>query len=74
MAAIGYASVLAGSSFSMFIFGTAWVWDISSVKDFGKRMKEYLGGAENQEKISQLKVDEETLKVQEGLTNIIEGK
>ncbi|GMM33089.1 Aim11 protein [Saccharomycopsis crataegensis] len=73
MAAIGYASLLSTSAFGMFIFGTAWVMDISSAKDFGQRMKKFLGGQENQEKIKGMKTDEDTLKVQEGLSSLLEG-
>lgn len=71
--AIGYATLLATSSFSMFIFGGAWVWDITNVQDFGVRLKTWLGGAENQAKISSMKVDEDSQQLESDLSNLLAG-
>lgn len=73
-AAVANGSLLCGSVSSMTIFGTCWVMDVSNFKEFGWRMKSWLGGDEKEKQLSQAPMDEESSTVQDSLIDIIEGK
>lgn len=74
LAAIGYGTLLSTTAFSMFIFGAAWVGDISSIKEFGRKMGDFFGGTENQKKVLAMGEDEESLKVQQELGKLVGEK
>ncbi|KAK6205315.1 uncharacterized protein RJT21DRAFT_117785 [Scheffersomyces amazonensis] len=72
--AVGTGTLLCGSVSSMIIFGTAWIMDVSSFKEFGWRMKLVMGGHDNEVKLSQIPLDEESAYIQDGLNDLLEGK
>ncbi|ODV82550.1 hypothetical protein CANARDRAFT_125914 [[Candida] arabinofermentans NRRL YB-2248] len=73
LSAVTHASLLATSSLAMFTTGAFWYFDISSVSEFGIRMKRYMGGAEAEEELSKMPIDQETLDLQNMLTDLISG-
>lgn len=72
--AVGTGTMLCGSVSSMVIFGTCWIMDVSSFKEFGWRMKGLMGGYEKQKELAQMPMDEESALIQDGLNDILEGK
>lgn len=72
--AVGTGTMLCGSVSSMMIFGTCWIMDVSSFKEFGWRMKSLMGGYEKQKELAKLPMDEESALIQDGLNDILEGK
>lgn len=72
--AVTHASFLATSSFAMAITGVWWTCDISNMKEFGFKIKRLLGGDINEQKISDLPLDEESVSVQDAINSFLEGK
>lgn len=72
-AAVGNGTMLCGSVSSMLIFGTCWVIDVSSFKEFGWKMKSLMGGTASEEKLSKLPMDEDSAYIQDGLNDILDG-
>jgi len=72
--AVGTGTLLCGSVSSMIIFGTCWIMDVSSFKEFGWRMKNMMGGYEKQKELAKVPMDEESSLIQDGLNDILEGK
>lgn len=72
--AVGTGTLLAGSGTSMVVFGTCWVLDISSFKEFGWKMRRMMGGEESLKKLSKEPMDEESKTIQDGLNDLISGK
>lgn len=72
--AVGTGTVLCCSVSSMIIFGTCWMMDVSTFKEFGWRMKTVMGGYEKQKQLAQIPLDEESEIIQNGLNDILEGK
>lgn len=73
-AAVGTGTLLATSVTSMIVFGTCWVLDISSFKEFGWKMKRALGGEESLKKLSKQPMDEESKTIQDGLNDLLSGR
>lgn len=73
-AAVGTGTMLCGSVSSMLIFGTCWVMDVSSFKEFGWRMKGLMGGTVSEEKLAKLPMDADSAYIQDGLNDILDGK
>lgn len=72
--AVGTGTLLCGSVSSMVIFGSCWIMDVSTFKEFGWRMKTIMGGYEREKELSKLPMDEESSMIQDGLNDILEGK
>lgn len=72
--AVGTGTMLCASVSSMLIFGTCWVLDISSFKEFGWRMKSAMGGVSSQLKLADMPMDDESASIQDGLNDILDGK
>lgn len=72
--AVGTGTLLCGSVSSMVIFGSCWIMDVSSFREFGWKMKTLMGGYERQRELSKLPMDEESTMIQDGLNDILEGK
>lgn len=58
----------------MIAFGTCWIVDVSSFKEFGWRMRRLMGGYENEKLLAQVPMDEESQVIQDGLNDLLEGK
>lgn len=74
IAAIAFSSVLATSSFAMAVTGVAWTWDVSTVKEFTYKLKKKLGGEEKEKEISQSKLDDESVTLQDAINAFINGE
>lgn len=72
--AVGMGTALCASVSSMVVFGTCWIMDVSNFREFGWRMKAYLGGDKKEKALSEMKMDAETLLIQDGLNDILDGK
>ncbi|KAI5953328.1 AIM11 [Candida jiufengensis] len=72
--AVGAGTLACGSISGMFMFGIAWILDVSNFKEFGYRMKGIMGGNENLKKLSEMEMDEESRSVQDGLNDLLDGK
>lgn len=72
--AVGTGTLLCGSVSSMVIFGTCWILDISTFKEFGFKMRAKLGGYEKLKKLAETPMDEESAMVQDSLNDILEGR
>ena len=72
--AIGAGTMACGSITGMIVMGTAWILDVSSLKEFGYRMKGMMGGYEKEKALSEKEVDEETKMLQDGLNDLLDGK
>ncbi|KAK6464302.1 altered inheritance of mitochondria protein 11 [Scheffersomyces coipomensis] len=72
--AVGTGTLLCGSVSSMIIFGSAWIIDVSNLKEFNWRMKLLLGGHQKEVELSKLPLDEESAYIQDSLNDILEGK
>lgn len=72
--AVGTGTILCGSVSSMVIFGSCWILDVSSFKEFGWRMKGLMGGYEKEKELAQQPMDEESAYIQNSLNDILEGK
>ncbi|ODQ62959.1 hypothetical protein WICANDRAFT_25621 [Wickerhamomyces anomalus NRRL Y-366-8] len=74
ISAIAYSSVLATSSFAMAIAGVSWTWDVSTVKEFTYKLKTKLGGDEKEKELSEAKLDEESLSLQDAINSFLNGE
>lgn len=72
--AVGTGTMLCGSVSSMIIFGTCWIIDVSTFKEFGWKMKSIMGGYDKQKELSQIPMDDESSYIQDGLNDILDGK
>ncbi|KAI5959584.1 AIM11 [Candida pseudojiufengensis] len=72
--AVGAGTLACGSISGMFIFGLAWILDVSNFKEFGYRMKSIMGGYENLQKLNEMEMDEESKLIQDGLNDLLDGK
>ena len=74
MVAVGAGTLACGSISGMLMFGTAWILDVSNLKEFGYRMKALMGGDVKEKELSEMKMDDETRALQDGLNDLLEGK
>jgi hypothetical protein len=74
MLAVTHATCLATSGFAMAITGVCWTWDVSNAREFGFKLKKFLGGDVNEQKISETPLDEESLTVQDAINRIMNGE
>lgn len=74
MLAVTHATCLATSGFAMAITGISWTWDVSNAKEFGFKLKRFLGGDVNEQKLSEAPMDEESLTVQDAINRIMNGE
>lgn len=72
--AVGTGTMLCGTVLSMIAFGTCWIMDVSTLREFGWRMKAVLGGNENLRQLAQMSMDDESKSIQDGLNDLLEGK
>ncbi|KAI3406475.1 AIM11 [Candida oxycetoniae] len=72
--AVGAGTLACGTISGMMIFGLAWILDVSSLKEFGYRMKELMGGDVKERELSEMSIDEDVRSLQDGLNDLIEGK
>lgn len=72
--AVGTGTMLCASVSSMIAFGTCWVMDVSSFREFGWRMKSLLGGTEQEQKLAQMPMDDDTAYIQDGINDLLDGK
>lgn len=72
--AVGTGTMLCASVSSMFIFGTCWIVDVSSFKEFGWRMKALMGGDKKEQEVAAAPMDEESAYIQDTLNDILDGK
>lgn len=72
--AVGTGTMLCASVSSMITFGTCWILDVSSFKEFGWRMKLVLGGGEQEQRLSQMPMDDDTAYIQDGINDLLDGK
>ncbi|KAK6455763.1 altered inheritance of mitochondria protein 11 [Scheffersomyces xylosifermentans] len=72
--AVGTGTILCGSVSSMVIFGSCWILDVSTFKEFGWKMKALMGGYDKERELSQIPMDEESALIQDSLNDILEGK
>lgn len=74
LSAITHSSLLAFSTMAMAVTGTLWSFDTSNGQELGFRLKKWLGGLENEEKLSKEPIDEDSKAVQSTLSRILGGK
>jgi hypothetical protein len=72
--AVGTGTLLCGTVSSMAIFGTCWIMDVSSFREFGWRMKQVMGGYDRQRELAAQPMDEESEQIQEALNDLLLGK
>lgn len=72
--AVGTGTMLCASVSSMLIFGTCWVTDVLSFKEFGWRMKALMGGDKKEKEVAAAPMDEESAYIQDTLNDILDGK
>lgn len=72
--AVGTGTLLCASVSSMTIFGTCWIMDISSFKEFGWRMKAVMGGTLKEQELAKMEMDEDTAAIQDGINDILDGR
>lgn len=72
--AVGTGTMLCASVSSMLTFGTCWILDVSSFREFGWRMKALMGGSEQEQKLAEMPMDDDTAYIQDGLNDILDGK
>ncbi|QBM88122.1 hypothetical protein METSCH_C00850 [Metschnikowia aff. pulcherrima] len=72
--AVGTGTMLCGTVSSMIAFGTCWVMDVLSLAEFGWRMKAVLGGHSKEQELAKMAMDLETMQIQNGLNDLLEGK
>lgn len=72
--AVGTGTILAVSVTSMMIFGTCWIIDVSSFKEFGWKMNQLMGGDKKLAKLALEPMDEESALVQDSLNDFLDGK
>ncbi len=65
---------MATSSFAMAIAGVSWTWDVSTVKEFTYKLKTKLGGDEKEKELSEAKLDEESLSLQDAINSFLNGE
>lgn len=58
----------------MAVTGVSWTWDVSTVKEFTYKLKKKLGGEEKEKEISQSKLDDESLTLQDAISAFINGE
>ncbi|OBA22701.1 altered inheritance of mitochondria protein 11 [Metschnikowia bicuspidata var. bicuspidata NRRL YB-4993] len=71
--AVGTGTMLCGSVLSMIAFGACWVMDVSTLPEFGWRMKSLLGGYKSQQELEQVAIDEESKTIEDGINDLLEG-
>lgn len=74
MLAVAHASGLALSGFAMGITGLCWSWDVSTPREFGFKLKKFLGGDVAEQAIVDLPLDEESSSVQDVINKILNGE
>lgn len=72
--AVGTGTLLATSVTSMFMFGTCWIIDVSSFKEFGWRMAKLTGQDERMRQLALQPLDDESAFIQDGINDILDGK
>ncbi|GEQ71315.1 hypothetical protein JCM33374_g4997 [Metschnikowia sp. JCM 33374] len=72
--AVGTGTMLCGSVASMVVFGTCWIMDVSSLPEFGWRMKSVLGGYKKEQELASMAIDDESMSIQDGLNDLLDGK
>ncbi|CAR22088.1 Altered inheritance of mitochondria protein 11 [Lachancea thermotolerans] len=74
VSALAFGTGLATGTFSMLVFGTCWVWDISSLAEFTLKMKKLMGEpVTDQALLENTPMDEDTRKVAEALEDMLKG-
>lgn len=58
----------------MAIAGVSWTWDVSTVKEFTYKLKTKLGGDEKEKELSEAKLDEESLSLQDAINSFLNGE
>lgn len=71
--AVGAGTMLCGSVTSMVVFGTCWVYDVSSFQEFGWRMKALTGENERQKRLAEMAMDEESAYIQDSINEMLDG-
>lgn len=72
--AVTTGTVICALAFSMVVFGTCWINDVSLFKEFGWRMKEKFGGLKKERELAAMPMDAEAMLIQDGLNDLLEGK
>lgn len=71
--AVGTGTMLCASVSSMIVFGTCWIMDVSTFKEFGWRMKATMGGIKKEKEYAAMPMDEDSAYIQDGLNDILDG-
>lgn len=72
--AVGTGTLLCLLVSAMMFSGIGWCIDVSEFREFGWRMKRWMGGEEKQRQLSAVPLDEESKVIQDGLNDLLEGK
>lgn len=72
--AVGTGTMLCASVSSMICFGTCWVLDVSTFREFGWKMKSLMGGTQKEQELADMPMDEDSAYIQDGLNDILDGK
>lgn len=69
--ALVFGTGLATGGFSMLVFGTCWIWDISTFQEFSLKAKHLMGQDTNSESsLTNMPLDVETAKVVQQLEEL----
>ena len=78
MAAVAYSSVLTTSTMASLLFGAGWVFDISSIKEFGKKMENLFGGEQIENGASTIEndkvVDQATKNLEKSISEFLDAQ
>lgn len=66
---------LAVGGFSMLLFGSCWIWDISTIPEFSLKAKRLMGqDLTSEEDLLKMPLDDDTAKVVDQIESLLEGK
>lgn len=72
VSALAFGTGLATGSFSMLVFGTCWIWDVSSFAEFTLKMKKLMGEPiTDQALLVEQPMDEDTRQVAQAIEKML---
>ncbi|CDO95010.1 unnamed protein product [Kluyveromyces dobzhanskii CBS 2104] len=74
--ALGYGTALSTGGFAMLGFGLCWIWDVSTLKELGNKLKQLMGDGSEKDKLipSNMELDKDTQKVADALEAMFSTK
>ncbi|QEU61363.1 Aim11 [Kluyveromyces lactis] len=74
--ALAYGTALSTGGFAMLGFGLCWIWDVSTLKELGNKLRELMGDSSDKDKLvsTNMDLDEDTQKVADALEAMLSIK